>query len=137
MNGLRWKALVVAMLMLAGSAAAVVARPTKALADQIGIPNLETMLPKKFGDWRVDTSLPTILPSPDVQAQLNKIYNQVLSRTYVNNKGERIMLSVAYGGDQSDGTSAHRPEVCYPTTAETLPTNSPIYRIPAATAGIT
>ena len=123
MNGLRWKALVVAMLMLAGSAAAVVARPTKALADQIGIPNLETMLPKKFGDWRVDTSLPTILPSPDVQAQLNKIYNQVLSRTYVNNMGERIMLSVAYGGDQSDGTSAHRPEVCYPAQGFAITAN--------------
>lgn len=24
------------------------------------------------------------------------------------------MLSVAYGGDQSDGTRAHLPEVCYP-----------------------
>ncbi len=24
------------------------------------------------------------------------------------------MLSVAYGGDQSDATRAHRPEVCYP-----------------------
>jgi EpsI family protein len=24
------------------------------------------------------------------------------------------MLSVAYGGDQSDGMAVHRPEVCYP-----------------------
>ena len=27
--------------------------------------------------------------------------------------GTRVMLSIAYGGDQSDGMSAHRPEVCY------------------------
>ncbi len=52
--------------------------------------------------------------SPDQAELLNKIYNQTLSRNYVNDKGERVMLSVAYGGDQSDGTSAHRPEVCYP-----------------------
>jgi EpsI family protein len=45
---------------------------------------------------------------------LDKIYNQTLSRTYIGPQGERIMLSVAYGGDQSDGTRAHRPEVCYP-----------------------
>ena len=123
MNGLRWRALVVALLMLAGSAAAGLAKPTKSLADQIGIPNLEAMLPKQFGDWRVDTSLPTILPSPDVQAQLDKIYNQVLSRTYVNKSGQRIMLSVAYGGDQSDGTSAHRPEVCYPAQGFAITSN--------------
>jgi EpsI family protein len=24
------------------------------------------------------------------------------------------MLSMAYGGDQSDGTTAHKPEICYP-----------------------
>ncbi len=123
MNSLRWRALVVALLMLAGSAAAVVARPTKPLADEIGIPNLELLLPKQFGEWRVDTSLPTILPSPDVQAQLDKIYNQVLSRTYVNKNGQRIMLSVAYGGDQSDGTSAHRPEVCYPAQGFAITSN--------------
>ena len=66
----------------------------------VRVPNLETMFPKAFGDWRVDTSMPVILPSPDVQALLDKIYNQVLSRSYVNAKGERIMLSVAYGGDR-------------------------------------
>jgi len=33
------------------------------------------------------------------------------------------MLSVAYGGDQSDGTSAHRPEVCYPAQGFAISTN--------------
>ena len=114
MSALRWRALLVALLMVAGAAAAVLARPTKHMADQVGMPNLETLFPQQFGPWRMDTSMPVILPSPDVQALLDKIYNQVLSRTYINTEGQRIMLSVAYGGDQSDGTSAHRPEVCYP-----------------------
>ena len=115
MDAQRRRAIVATAVMLGGAGAAVWARPTRHLADQLGIPDLETLFPAEFGDWRVDATLPVILPSPDVQALLNKIYNQVLTRTYVNVRtGERIMLSVAYGGDQSDGTSAHRPEVCYP-----------------------
>jgi len=62
----------------------------------------------------VDDRMPVQLVSPDTAALLSKIYNQTLSRTYINPAGERIMLSVAYGGDQSDATRAHRPEVCYP-----------------------
>lgn len=113
-GGARRRALLVAAVMLAGSGLAVALRPTRHMSDEIGFPDLEEIFPSSFGDWRVDTTLPVILPAPDVQAQLDKIYNQVLARTYVNAKGERVMLSVAYGGDQSDATSAHRPEVCYP-----------------------
>ncbi|GCL65116.1 exosortase-associated protein EpsI, B-type [Pseudaquabacterium pictum] len=123
MTSVRWRALLVALLMVASAGAAVFGRPTKHMADQIGMPNLEAMFPKAFGEWRVDTSMPVVLPSPDVQALLDKIYNQVLSRSYVNAKGERIMLSVAYGGDQSDGTSAHRPEVCYPAQGFAITAN--------------
>ncbi|MEG1329123.1 MAG: EpsI family protein, partial [Janthinobacterium sp.] len=52
--------------------------------------------------------------SPETAAMLKKIYSQTLSRTYVNSQGERIMLSIAYGGDQSDTMQVHYPEVCYP-----------------------
>lgn len=120
---MRRRGFVAAGLMFAGSALAVGMRPRKHMADEIGMPDLETLFPKQFGDWRVDTSIPVILPSPDVQALLDKIYNQVLARTYVNPQGQRIMLSVAYGGDQSDGTSAHRPEVCYPAQGFAISAN--------------
>jgi EpsI family protein len=36
-----------------------------------------------------------------------------VSRTYVNSAGERMMLTVAHGGDQSDALKAHRQEACY------------------------
>lgn len=115
---------VAAAMMFGGAGLAVAMRPTRHMADEIGMPNLEQMFPKQFGDWQVDTNTPVILPSPDVQALLDKIYNQVLARTYVNKRtGERIMLSVAYGGDQSDGTSAHRPEVCYPAQGFAIKAN--------------
>jgi EpsI family protein len=120
----RRRSLLAAGVMLAGAGLAVGLRPSTHMADEFGVPDLETMFPVSFGSWRVDTSLPVILPSPDVQAQLDKIYNQVLARTYVNDKDERVMLSVAYGGDQSDATSAHRPEVCYPAQGFAITSNT-------------
>lgn len=114
MTARRIHALVALGLMLLAFAGAYAWKPTKHLADTLPKVDLETMFPKSFGDWTVDTRVPVQVISPDQAALLNKIYNQTLSRTYVNGQGERIMLSVAYGGDQSDGMNAHRPEVCYP-----------------------
>ncbi len=114
MNSARRRALFVTALMVSGATLSYFGRPTVYLADQLGKPDLEVLFPKQFGPWQVDTSWPIILPPPDVQAALDAIYNQVLSRTYINPVGDRIMLSVAYGGDQYDGTAAHRPEACYP-----------------------
>ena len=114
MTPVRRRAIVVAACMMSGLVVAEWVRPTRKLADKFGAVSLEDWFPKQFGDWRIDDSIPVLLPSPDVQAKLDAIYNQVLSRTYVNSTGDRVMLSIAYGGDQSDGTRAHRPEVCYP-----------------------
>ena len=110
----RVRAAVVVVLMALSFAGAAAWRPTTKLADTRPKVNLEMLFPKNFGGWTVDDRMPVQLVSPDTAALLSKIYNQTLSRTYVNAKGERIMLSVAYGGDQSDATRAHRPEVCYP-----------------------
>lgn len=114
MKPMQIKAIVTLMLMFSAFVGAQAWRPTTRLADTRPKVDLEAMFPKDFGTWQVDERMPVQLVSPDTQAMLNKIYNQTLSRTYVNSKGDRIMLSVAYGGDQSDGTRAHRPEVCYP-----------------------
>lgn len=114
MNTRLFSAALVLMLALASAGTAHIWRPTRHLADEIGKPDLERLFPKQFGPWIEDTRMPVVLPSPDVQAKLDAIYNQVLSRAYIGPDGARIMLSVAYGGDQSDGTRMHRPEVCYP-----------------------
>lgn len=102
-----------ATLMVAASVSAVVLRPTEKLADHGPRVNLDVMIPKQFGDWRIDQTIVPLLPAPDVQAKLDRIYNQTLARTYVNGQGKRIMLSIAYGGDQSDAMQVHLPEVCY------------------------
>lgn len=110
----RIQAVIAFVLMALAVTGAHLWRPTVHLADSLARVDLEQMFPRTFGDWKTDTALPVQLVAPDVAQLLASIYSQTLSRTYVNGKGARIMLSVAYGGDQSDATRAHRPEVCYP-----------------------
>jgi EpsI family protein len=100
----------VGVVLIATAVAATVLRPEPIRASGF---NLQTQIPETFGGWRVDPSVVPIAPSPDVQASLDKIYDQIITRTYVNDRGERIMLVVAYGGEQSDSLKAHRQEVCY------------------------
>jgi EpsI family protein len=75
--------------------------------------SLEQMIPAQFAGWSVDASVVPLTPDPERQSVLEKIYDQTLSRTYVNRAGERVMLSIAYGGDQSRALQVHLPEVCY------------------------
>lgn len=89
-------------------------KPTVKVADSAPKIDLEVLIPHAFGDWKIDESIRPLIADPELQAKLDKIYNQTLTRTYVNSKGERIMLSIAYGGDQSDTMAVHKPEICYP-----------------------
>lgn len=108
------RALALGIVMVVAATIAVATRPTMKIADQEARIDLAVAIPTTFGDWKVDSSIAPIAVSPDVQAKLSQIYNQTLSRTYVNTFGQRVMLSIAYGGDQSnDGTQVHRPEYCY------------------------
>lgn len=99
--------------MIVSAALTMALTPTKKIADQQEKFDLETMIPARFGNWKIDESIIPLQVDAETQAKLDKIYNQTLSRTYVNSYGERIMLSVAYGGDQSDNLAIHKPEVCY------------------------
>ena len=103
--------LIVLALMLGAATLSVVAVPTKLLSDTRPGFELETAIPKSFGDWTVDPYTVPIPPSPDQEAAMSKIYDQILSRTYVNSKGERIMLSITYGARQNQQMRAHRQEV--------------------------
>jgi EpsI family protein len=104
-------------LMLACSALAAWLTPTILMAEQRSHPlNLEQDVPNAFGPWLAeDTSIGVV--NPQAQEVLDRIYTQVLARSYVNAQtGQRIMLSIAYGADQRrrEGTQLHQPEICYP-----------------------
>ena len=99
--------------MVSASALTGALTPTVKLAEQQGQFKLETMIPASFGEWQVDTSIVPLQADPEQQELLEKIYDQTLSRTYVDRDGQRVMLSIAYGGDQSRALQIHLPEVCY------------------------
>ncbi|QBI03015.1 exosortase-associated protein EpsI, B-type [Pseudoduganella albidiflava] len=105
--------LVMCAMMVSSAAVTKVITPTAKLADRQARFDLTRMVPAQFGDWHVDDSIVPLQVDPETQSKLDKIYNQTLSRTYINSQGERIMLSIAYGGDQSDTLGVHRPETCY------------------------
>lgn len=103
------------LLGVAGFAAAglgAALRPDSHAAAARSQPDLERLLPRAFGDWQLDTSLVPLAPSPDVVERIEKIYDVTLARSYVLG-AQRVMLSVAFGGDQSGRLRVHRPEACY------------------------
>jgi EpsI family protein len=114
MKAIKLTHLLIGLAMLAAAGLALALTPRLKLADQGPTISLEAMIPKQFGKWMLEETITSLIVSPDVQALLDKIYNQTLTRNYVNDKGERIMLSIAYGNDQSHSTQVHRPEMCYP-----------------------
>ena len=107
-------AIALAVLMCCTSVVGLAARPAAKAADKGKTVSLESMVPKGFGDWRELPDQQVQVVNPQTQELLDKLYSQLLSRTYMNKDGYRIMLSLAYGDDQRGGLQAHRPEVCYP-----------------------
>jgi len=112
MKHLDWKTLLLGAVMVLAAGAAFALKPTRGYDGTAGF-DLERIIPGSFSDWIIDPGVVPIVPAPDVQANLDRLYSQLVSRTYVNARGERMMLTVAYGGDQSDALKAHRQEVCY------------------------
>lgn len=101
------------LMMLSAAAAAVAMRPTQKLADLRPKLDLEQLIPHEFEGWHEERRITTQIIDPRQKEQIDKIYNQTLTRTYVNPQGKAVMLSIAYGGDQSDSLQVHLPEGCY------------------------
>ena len=100
-------------VLIAASVTAIALRPTKLMSETHAAIVLDALIPQEFGDWKEIAGGGTQVVNPQVEAQLSEIYSQTLSRTYINSNNEIIMLSIAYGGNQSRNLQVHRPEVCY------------------------
>jgi EpsI family protein len=105
--------LTLGLAMAAASALTVALTPKPRVPGAHEQFSLDSMIPAQFNGWAIDTSIVPLTPDPDQQSALARIYDQTLSRTYVNAAGQRVMLSIAYGGDQSNALALHLPEVCY------------------------
>ena len=114
MKLISFKHLVIGLCMFAAAGMALALKPTNKIADGGPKVDLETLIPQTFGDWKIDETIAPLIANPEQEAQVKRVYDQTLTRTYVNSRNDRIMLSIAYGGDQSDNMAVHKPEVCYP-----------------------
>lgn len=108
------KSLVLSILMLAVALMAAIYKPTHLIANDHPPIQLEAAIPKQFNEWKLVETDSSQVINPQQNELLDKIYTQLLTRTYVNEKGEMIMLSIAYGENQSEETALHYPEICYP-----------------------
>ncbi len=95
-----------ALIGLAAAASAVV-RPV-AEAPRAA-PDLETMLPERFGAWRRIEISQAVLP-PEIDLAPGEA---VAYRAYENDVGRVVTLVAAYGPPQGDSVRLHRPEACY------------------------
>lgn len=77
-------------------------------------PSLENTVPRQFGDWReLANPYAQVSLSTGPEADLNQPYDQVVMRTYVNGKGQMVMLALAWGRHQRQEVKVHRPDLCY------------------------
>ncbi|MFA5171867.1 MAG: exosortase-associated protein EpsI, B-type [Sulfuriferula sp.] len=106
--------MILMLLMITASVIAYAARPTHKIAADDPTFRLENIIPHQFGDWRELPEQNLEIINPQQAETIERIYSQTLSRTFINDKGDAIMLSIAYGEDQSDANELHHPEVCYP-----------------------
>lgn len=119
----RRTALLVAAGMLSAAAIGSFVRPTiEPARGERPLLVLDDLVPRRFGSWAESSGAAQVV-NPQQQELLDKLYSQVLTRSYVDATGYRIMLSVAYGDDQRGGLRAHRPEVCYPAQGFALQSN--------------
>lgn len=89
-------------------------KPSRYWADELGNPSYDKLLPERFGAWVHVPDGATTVVNPQQAEMLDKIYSETVSRLYVNEQtGRAIMLSVAYGRDQSTDTQLHTPDMCY------------------------
>ena len=106
-------ALTAAALMSLASWFGAWAQPTRKMAELYPRQPLGNLFVNQVGQWTLDTTTLNVPLPPDVAAQVKEIYTEVADRSYVTKDGRRMMVTVAYGRDQSDGFKVHRPEVCY------------------------
>jgi EpsI family protein len=99
-------------VILSAAVAAEAMTPRTLMAQSTASMNLETLIPKEFGQWKPVPDVRVVEP-PGSDYLAREIYNQELARGFVDEDGHVVMLLIAYGVSQSDRLQLHRPEICY------------------------
>ncbi len=98
-------------------------KPVPNSIDAQNIPSLESSIPISFGGWQSATQGLAQIVDPKMEKSLDAIYSQTLSRVYVDNQQHQVILSLAYGPNQTEPLRVHKPEVCYPAQGFNIESN--------------
>ncbi len=116
-----------AMLAAAGGAATRIPQPN---SPSIPAKAFLAMVPDTVGRWRFQQSSGLVLPPDD--AMQDRLYDNLVTRTYSDGSDQALMFLIAYKNYQDGVLQLHRPEICYPaggyTLTNTLPVAVPIGR---------
>jgi len=82
-----------------------------------------SMFPTAFGDWRVLPVSELVMPPESELA--NKVYQHILTRTYLDKQGVAVMFLAAYNSIQLNNVQLHRPEICYHASGFTIDDSRP------------
>ena len=116
------RAVILGLAMCAASVLPVLLREGNLAGSRVKPLDLEQVVPRQFGPWREITATAQVV-NPQSKELIDKLYSQVLTRSYVNASGQVIMLTIAYGNDQRGNLEVHKPEVCYPAQGFTVSQN--------------
>ena len=94
---------------LVGSA--ITLQPPARITDERPPTALKNLNFAQFSDWR-EGPRDFAGANPKRKEALDKISNQTSCRTFVSSNGERAMLTIALGAEQSHSMQVHRPEIC-------------------------
>jgi EpsI family protein len=114
MSSINRRASCILLAVVLAAVVALLVRPTARLAEQVGPLELERLIPREFAGWLLDERQSAAVVNPQAGDLQERIYQQVLSRTYIHAASQRsIMLSIAYGENQNRSNDLHVPDVCY------------------------
>ena len=119
------RSILLLILMAIAATLAYALRPTESAAASGQKVDLEQLVPRQFADWTELPQTTAQIINPQQAEFLRKVYTQTLSRTYINSGRQIIMLSIAYGVNQSRDTQLHKPETCYPAQGFELKSTRP------------
>jgi EpsI family protein len=118
MRANRVQVFLASIAILGAAVLAKVLEPRELMARSSASLNLEQVIPRQFGSWKLLPGISPVVPAdpegyvePDPNSA--RIYSQEVGRSYTDGDGNIVMLLVAYGPVQNYRLKAHRPEICY------------------------
>lgn len=122
---LRHRSLLICILVVLAAIVAYALRPSILLAEAYPRLPLAVEIPAVLQRWQ-KVSDDVAVVDPTQEAVLNYLYAETFAASYRDSNNHLVMLSVAYGRDQSDGHDVHKPDLCYPSQGFSILETSPI-----------